>query len=144
MKLADVRVGVADVLRANVGQVQVAHQWPDAMAVSSATWLVVLPGDPYVTYSNGSGFAGRNTIRLRVVVLPLQAQGADRVQTELDDLLSCGADAPRSIRSALATDLSLGGTSCSVTVVDAAMRAYPIDGREITGAEVALTVEARC
>lgn len=144
MRVADVRVGVAEVLRANIDQVQVAHQWPDAMAASSSTWLVVVPGDPYVVYSNGQGFAGRNTVRLRVVALPMQARGPELVQDELDDLLGCCADSPRSIRSALATDLSLGGTACSVTVGDASVRLYDIGGQEMTGAEVALTVETRC
>lgn len=145
MKLADIRTGLATVLRNNITGVLVADQWPDAFASSASTWLIVLPGDPYVTYFNPSrGMSSLDVVAMRVVVLPLQGAGPEQVQDEIDALLSCGSAAPRSIRTALASDLSALGTACSVVAQTAAVRTYQINGNEVTGAEVALQIQARC
>lgn len=139
--LGAIRRGLADTLAAAIDRVQVLSAWPDALALGSSTCLLVLPADPYVVYARGIGFSGRHKVGMRVVILPLQARGPELIQAEIDELLSCGA---RSIREALAADLSAGGTACSVTVSSAGVREYQLGGQSLTGAEVMLDVEARC
>lgn len=143
MNLRDIREGVAEVLSAIPG-VRVLSSIPEALAASGVTAIVVAPGDTYVTYAEGSGRVNQNEVRLRLVVVPPQQQGAERIMAEIDDLLSCGAAMHRSIRTTLGKDISAAGTACAVSTLQASIRTITINDISHVVAEVDLKILARC
>lgn len=143
MNLADIRRGLAEALSGLSG-CRVIDGIPDSLPASSMTHLVLSPGTPYVSYSEGSGRVNHNEIRMTVVVVPAQQAGPSRVLDELDELLSCGATQPRSIRTLLAGRLSLGGTACSVSTQTATIRQITVNELAAVVADVELLITARC
>lgn len=143
MNLQEIREGVAQVL-SGISGVRVLPSIPEALAASGVTALVVAPGEPYVSYSEGAGRVNMNEVRLRLVVIPPQQQGAERMMGEIDDLLSCGATMPRSIRTKLGSDISANGTACAVSTLEAAVRTITINDVSHVVAEVDIKILARC
>lgn len=143
MNVAGIRRGLAAVLDQIPG-CRVVDGLPESLPASGQTYLVITPGQPYVTYSEGSGRVNQNEIRMTVVAVPPQQSGASRVLDELDALLSCGTAAPRSIRTLLGDFLSLEGTACSVSTQSASIRQMTINDMTSVVAEVELLIMARC
>jgi hypothetical protein len=143
VNLAAIRQGIADKL-SEIADVRVLAALPDQPQWGVQPMVIVLPDDPYVTYTEGSGRVNQNEVRIRLVVLPMPSAGAVRVQQQIDDLLSCGTTEPRSIRSKLGEDVSAGGTACALSVLSASVRVFPIAGQDVTGAEINLKIMARC
>jgi hypothetical protein len=143
VNLAAIRRGVATVL-SGIDGVRIFDAIPEALAASGVTALVIAPGDTYVTYSEGAGLTNRNEVRLRVIVVPPQQAGAARIMAEIDELLSCGADMPRSIRTTLGGDISADGTACSVSTISADVRTITINEFSNVVGEVDLRIMARC
>lgn len=143
MDLAAIRRGVAEVLD-RIDGCRVFATIPDGLAASGVTALVIGPDDSYVTYSEGAGLVNRNEIRMRIIVVPPQQAGPTRILDEIDALLSCGPQQPRSIRTTLGTDISANGTACSVSTLDAAIRTIDINDLTCVVAEVSIRILARC
>lgn len=143
MNLRDIREGVAQVL-SGISGVRILSSIPEALAASGVTALVIAPADPYVTYSEGAGRTNQNEIGLRLVVVPPQQQGAERIMAEIDDLLSCGAAMPRSIRTTLGKDISANGTACAVSTLSASVRTITINDVSHVVGEVDIKILARC
>lgn len=143
MNLSDIRRGLAAVLDEIPG-CRVLDGIPESLPASGRTHLVLSPGSPYVSYSEGSGRVNSNEVRMTVVVIPPQQSGPSRVLEELDALLSCGALAPRSIRTLLGDRLSLEGAACSVSTLSADIRQIAINDMTSVVAEVELLIMARC
>lgn len=140
MNLTDIRHRLGDTLDTIAG-VRVHRSVPEALAASGVTAVVIAAGEPYVTFAEGAGRTSTHEVRLRLVVIPVQQAGAERVQAELDDLLGCG---PRSIRDTVAADLSLGGTVCSASVTQAAVRTMTANDLSHVVAELDIKILARC
>lgn len=143
MNLAAIRTGVATLL-GDIPGCRVYASIPEALTASGITALVVAPGEPYVTYSEGVGRVNSNDVRLRVVVVPPQQAGAGRIMDELDALLGCGDDSPRSIRSTLGADISADGTACALTILEGSVRTITINEFVSVVGEVDLKITARC
>ena len=143
MDLAAIRHGIATVLDQIPG-CRVFSSIPEGLAASVTTALVIAPSDPYVLYSEGSGLVNRNEVSMRIVIVPPQQAGAGRVLDEIDALLSCGAEAPRSIRTLLGDHISAGGTACSVSARSASIRTVDINDVSHVVGEVDLKILARC
>ena len=140
MNLGEIRQGIADVL-SDLPDVRVEALLPNSpdSLLGSNPLIVIQPGEPYVRYSEGSGRVNKNEVMFRVICLPLPGMGAERVQTVLDEFLSCGTSEARSIRSKLGENIS-----CAVSVQEAVIRTYRIGALDVTGAEVQVQVTARC
>lgn len=143
MNLAEIRRGLADVLD-RIDGCRVLASIPEGLAASGVTALVVAPGEPYVTYSDGSGLVNRNDVRMRVVIVPPQQAGAARIMDELDALMSCGTSEPRSIRTLLGEHISANGTACAVSVLSAGVRNLDINDIQCVVGELDLKILARC
>lgn len=143
MNLGNIRRGLVEVLT-GIDGITVLPEWPISPPWGSNTVVVVLPDDPYVTYSEGAGRTNKNVVLMRLVCLPLPSKQAVRIQAELDDLLSCGPTEPRSLRTRLGTDLSVDGTACTVSVLSASIKTFQVGEVEAVGAEVSLKILARC
>lgn len=140
MNLTDIRHRLGDILDGIAG-VRVYRSVPEALNASGVTAVVIAAGEPYVTYAEGAGRTSTHEVRLRVVAIPAQQAGAERVMSELDELLGCG---PRSIRDIVAGDLSIGGTACSVSTLTASVRTIVANDLSNVVAELELTIKARC
>lgn len=144
MDLGEIRQGVGQVID-GVDGLNVYPSIPKALAASGVTAVVVAPGEPYVTYTEGAGRINQNEIRLRLIIVPPQASGAEAVQAELDELLSCGTGQARALRTVLGSDISAGGTACALSVLQASVRPMEVDGKFIgVSGEMDLLIKARC
>lgn len=143
MNLRAIRQGVGQVL-SDIDGVRIFDTIPEALAASGLTALVIAPAETYVTYSEGVGRVNQNEVRLRVIVVPPQQAGAARIMDEIDALLSCGDAEPRSIRSALGSDISADGAACSVSTLSANVRTITINEFSNIVGEVDLRIMARC
>lgn len=143
MNLGEIRQAIADKL-ADIADVRPLALLPNTPQWGTQTMIVVQPDDPYVTYTEGAGRVNQNVVMFRLICLPLPGKGAERVQAELDELLSCGSTEPRSIRTVLGADVSAGGTACALSILSASIRTYRIGESDVTGAEVQVKVLARC
>lgn len=143
MNLGEIRQAIADKL-SDIADVRPLAVLPNTPQWGTQTMIIVQADDPYVTYTEGSGRVNQNEIMFRLICLPLQSKGAERVQAELDELLSCGTAETRSIRTVLGADVSAGGTACALSILSASIRTYRFGEVEATGAEVSVKVLARC
>lgn len=143
MDLVAIRAGIGLVL-AELDDVRVYDSIPEALAASGATALVVAAGEPYVTYSEAAGLVSKNEVRMRVVIVPPQQMGAGRILAEIDALLGCGSEAPRSIRTLLGSNISANGTACAVTAQTANVRTITINDFTNVVGELDLLIKARC
>lgn len=143
MNLGAIRRGIAEVLDRLDG-CRVFASIPDGIAASGVTALVVGPDEPYVAYAEGAGLVNRNEIRMRVVIIPPQQAGPQRILDEIDAFLSCGPDEPRSIRTVIGDNISAGGTACSVSALDGVIRTISINDLDCVVGEVSLRILARC
>lgn len=142
MNIADVRLGIADKL-AEIDNVRALTVWPNSPQWGSQTMLVLLPDDPYVQYPEGTGRPSKVDLYLRLVALPLNSMLPERVQAELDELISVGSSELRSVRDKLAEDISAGGAACAVWVTDVSVRSFRVGENDAVGAEFKLHVIAR-
>lgn len=142
MDLQAIRAGVAEVL-SDIPDVRVVPTIPEALAASGVTTLVVDAGDPYVSYSEGTGRVNKNTVNMRVVVVPPQAEGRI-VFSEIDALLSCGTGQLRSIRNVVGENISAAGTACATSVQAARVRTITINTQVFVVGEVDIEITARC
>jgi hypothetical protein len=141
--LAEIRRGVAAVVDTVPG-CRTYPTVPEGLAASGVTAVVVAHGEPYVTYTQATrGVSTQHEIRLRLVIIPPQASGAERILDEIDALLSCGVDADRSLRNALAADISADGTACAVSTVAARVRTITINDFAYVVGELELNATAR-
>jgi len=143
VNLAAIRRGIASVLD-QIDGCRVFATIPDSLAASGVTALVIAPDDSYVTYSEGAGMANRNDVRMRVLIVPPQQAGSQRVMDEIDALLSCGPAEPRSIRTLLGDNISADGTACSVSAQSATVRTMTINDVACVVGELSLRILARC
>lgn len=143
MDLAAIRQGLADAL-AELPGVSTFDQIPDTLPVGRNDCLVIQPdsGD-YVRYSAVNGMTNQNQVFM-VVTIITQSTDWGTAQRRIDELLSCGSDQPRSIRTKLASNISAGGTACQVIPVSAATLKVNIAGQEHWAADFRLEIQARC
>lgn len=140
MNLLEIRHRVGDMLD-GISGVRVFRSVPEALNASGVTAVVIAAGEPYVTYSEGAGRTSTHEVRLRLVLIPAQQAGAERVMAELDDLLGCG---PRSIRQAIAADISAGGTVSAISTLSASIRNLTASDLTNVVAELDIRILARC
>lgn len=144
MNVAQIRRGIAGVIDGAVSGCRTYDALPEALSASGHTAVVVAAGEPYVEYTQATrGVSTRHTVNMRVVIIPPQQSGADRILDEIDALLSCGTDSPRSIRNAIAGDLSAEGTACAVKVLRARIRTITVNDFANVVGEVELEITAR-
>lgn len=142
MNVKDIRQGIAALL-AEIPNVRASYTWPVSPQWGTQTWVALLPDEPYARFPEGSGRPSKVDLYLRVVCLPSPGKGAERVQDELDELVSFGTGETKSVLAKLRTDISAGGAACAVWPLDVSIRSYPVGEVEAVGAEFRLHVVAR-
>lgn len=143
MNVLEIRQGIAEKV-SEIPNVRALHSWPTSPSqLGTQTLMVLLPDDPYVEFPEGSGRPSKMVVHLRLVALPLPGMGAERVQDELDELISFGSGETRSVLSKLREDISAGGAACAVWPLDVSVRSFPFGEVEAVGAEFRLRVIAR-
>ena len=143
MDITAIRQGIADTF-ATVPGVRVFDTIPDGLPVGQFDAIVVQP-DPgtYITYSAVNGLTNMNQVFLLVTII-VQSTDWRTAQNRIDQLLSCGTDQPRSLRTALGGNLSAGGTACQVIPRSAAVTQLDIAGTQHWAADLSIEVQARC
>jgi hypothetical protein len=144
MDLKGIREALADTL-AEIPSVRTFYNIPKPLPVGAYDAIVVQPDSPYVEFSEVAGLVNKNYVNILLTVVT-QSTDPRTAQDRVDELLSCGADQPRSIRTKLAGNINASGEACQVTVRSATTRQVTIEGVEepYWGADVSLQILARC
>lgn len=144
MDLTGIRQGIADGF-GGIPSVRVFDTIPKPLPVGQFDCIVVQPDSPYIEYSEVAGLADKNYVYLLVTIVT-QSTDPRTAQNRIDELLSCGAMSPRSLRTALASNVSAGGEACQVIVQTATTRQITVEGNEEAywAADISLKILARC
>lgn len=144
MDLKAIRVALADTL-GELPSVRTFHNIPKPIPVGQFDCIVVQPDSPYVVFSEVAGLVNKQQVNILLTVVT-QSTDPRTAQDRVDELLSCGADQPRSIRTKLAANLNASGEACQVIVQSASPRQLTIEGRDepYWGADVSVQILARC
>ena len=136
MNLSTIRTGIKTTLEASLTTVRV---YKTATASISAPAIIITTGPNFIEYQSANA-AGLSEIELKLTVL-VPRQDEARAQEALDDYLSSGTGATKSIIDALALDKTLDG-SVSTSVVTEASAYFITDIGDTTYASAALTLTA--
>lgn len=144
MDLTAIRQGIADGL-SELPEVRTFDVIPFPLPVGQFDAVVIQYDSPSIEYSEVSGLVNQNWVHLLVTAV-VQSTDHRTAQNRLDQLLSCGADQPRSMRTKLASMTSAGGTACQVIVQTATVRQITIEGNDhpYWAADLSLKIMARC
>lgn len=143
MDLVAIRQGLADDLSSIPG-VALFPSIPDGLPVGANDALVIQP-DPsvYVEYQPVNGLVNMNKVHMLVTII-VASTDWPTAQRRIDELLSCGTDQPRSIRTNLASHISAGGAACQVIPQSASVSRIDIAGVQHWAADFQLEIQARC
>lgn len=142
MDLIAIRQGIADGFNSVPG-VRVFDTIPFPLPVGQYDCVVIQPDSPYVEYQEVSGLVNQNWVNLLCTVVT-QSTDPRTAQNRIDELLSCGSDQPRSLRTALAGNMNAGGAACQVIVQRATVHQITVEGQDHWGADISLRIMARC
>lgn len=142
MDLKAIRTALADILNEIPG-VRAYDKVPDVATLGQSETIIVQPDSPYVRYQPVNGMTNQNQVGIVLRIIPHQSS-ARSAQDRVDELLSCGSDQPRSIRTKLGSNISAGGTACQVVPDYADEAVETIAGDQFWCMDFHIQVLARC
>lgn len=140
MDVAAIHQGLEDLLNEIPG-VRTFGSVPDSVPIGTPDLIVVVPSDPYIEYAI-PGTPQKHDVYMTLRIVP-QPSSIRSVYQSLYELLSTGADQPRSIHYKLASTpigRSANGTACQAWVLRVRPITTQVNGEDMVGADMDLQI----